>query len=715
MNKYLLFFFFSIFLTVIPADGQEYVSPLHKNPQLSQNDDSQSIFKSGTVSDTQLPLPFLDDFSYSGPYPSQTKWIDRNAFINQTFALDPITVGVATLDCLDPNGDFHPQAGTRSFRSDSLTSRPINLGKLVRYQVPGDLLLFCDSQTPVNDSLYYKDQEDDFLPLSTSGYLYDTTQNLYKKGTYERYTNSLCVYDKAGDSIHPFPPYHYYEVSPADSIILSFFCQPQGLNDGLDAEDSLLVEFFNPVDSSWRQVFAIPGLQDIKWHYISIPLTENDYLNAGFQFRLVNKARLSGEQSIPGMIGNFDHWHIDYVYLDANRTSTTKTLNDAAFASNPGSIIKSLRALPWSHFRNTTAYNTLRQNEFPFSLNNLSDFTMWYYNIRIETRLYPEGTSVHQDILGDYELNHKDTLIHFNRAYNYLLDQPASSDSLAFQIRAYFTPSFDNTESRDINPSNDTISFIQRFYNYYAYDDGSPENGYGVFDADPIETRITNRFQIYRSDTLRGLDILYNASYYAEEIDKNPIELGVWTDNKGPSERFLTVSHNSQGQPLYPGERGTNRFKRYVFPEPTYLPAGTYFFGLVQSDGTYINIGLDKNTDQSEHIYYYHKGDWHASKVKGSLMIRPVLGQDQLLGTQTIQEENFKFLLFPNPAQDFLRIQSSYKKPISYQIRSVQGQVMASGMAADHTINIEQLAEGLYLLSLQYDNRSYTTKFIKSY
>ncbi len=75
------------------------------------------------VGDT-LSLPFLDDFSYNGPYPDKGLWLDDNAYVNNTFALRPPSIGVATLDGLDKTGTPY---GTNNGRTDVLTSAYINL------------------------------------------------------------------------------------------------------------------------------------------------------------------------------------------------------------------------------------------------------------------------------------------------------------------------------------------------------------------------------------------------------------------------------------------------------------------------------------------------------------------------------------------------------------------------------------------------------------
>ena len=73
-----------------------------------------------------LSLPFMDDFSYAGPYPDAKRWIDDNVFINNQFSNLPPSVGVASFDGLNSSGTPYK---TGQGRSDYLTSRQVDLGK----------------------------------------------------------------------------------------------------------------------------------------------------------------------------------------------------------------------------------------------------------------------------------------------------------------------------------------------------------------------------------------------------------------------------------------------------------------------------------------------------------------------------------------------------------------------------------------------------------
>ena len=81
-----------------------------------------------------LTIPFFDDFAQHkklATYPNSNNWLDSNAYINNHFAISPLTLGVATLDGLNKWGmpyDFTDQYAQGP--ADTLTSQPINLSGL---------------------------------------------------------------------------------------------------------------------------------------------------------------------------------------------------------------------------------------------------------------------------------------------------------------------------------------------------------------------------------------------------------------------------------------------------------------------------------------------------------------------------------------------------------------------------------------------------------
>lgn len=79
-------------------------------------------FPFNVISDT-LSLPFFEDFSCQGPYPSAKKWLDKNVYVNNDLAKNPPSIGFATFDGLDKSGGLYPVSG----KADYLTSTYLDL------------------------------------------------------------------------------------------------------------------------------------------------------------------------------------------------------------------------------------------------------------------------------------------------------------------------------------------------------------------------------------------------------------------------------------------------------------------------------------------------------------------------------------------------------------------------------------------------------------
>jgi hypothetical protein len=159
--------------------AQEQLRPLTGNFNLSVIPKNSSQNKK-TTTVTPLNLPFFDDFSYAykSPYPSHNNWIDSNAYVNTGFAINPITLGVATFDGLNKNGYPYLINAPVSYSgsADTLTSRHINLKSTLTYTYsPADSIFL---------TFYYQaegfgeaPEADDSLCLD----FFKPNQNIWKK------------------------------------------------------------------------------------------------------------------------------------------------------------------------------------------------------------------------------------------------------------------------------------------------------------------------------------------------------------------------------------------------------------------------------------------------------------------------------------------------------------------------------------------------------
>ncbi|MFM9003890.1 MAG: hypothetical protein ACKOSR_00015, partial [Flavobacteriales bacterium] len=137
----------SLLVAFTEGVAQELESPLRYNPIARQQHEAEMRFAPRAQrGGGSLPIPFFDDFSrYTLPTSNPNipvewqQWSDNAAFINSTFPLNPMTIGVATLDGLASDGT--PYSDTLYFPTiteafldwglaDLLTSMPINLSGL---------------------------------------------------------------------------------------------------------------------------------------------------------------------------------------------------------------------------------------------------------------------------------------------------------------------------------------------------------------------------------------------------------------------------------------------------------------------------------------------------------------------------------------------------------------------------------------------------------
>ncbi len=140
--------------------AQEIILPLSENQAIQHHP-----FQKNNHKKNRATLPFIEDFSYDGPYPDQNIWLDKQAFINNTMCQNPINRGVATLDGLNEFGRPYFKDQMASGLADSLTSTTFNFSTFT----PADNIFM---------SFYYQPQGLGFAPeTDDSLFLYFKNSN----------------------------------------------------------------------------------------------------------------------------------------------------------------------------------------------------------------------------------------------------------------------------------------------------------------------------------------------------------------------------------------------------------------------------------------------------------------------------------------------------------------------------------------------------------
>jgi len=608
--------------------SQEIITDLSTN---SQKKEALKNYKSlSSEKSSSLLLPFRDDFSGHSVFPNAQNWADNYAFINNTYAINPITVGVATLDALNDSGAIYAHANPSQFIADHLTSNPIRL-----------------------DSFQ---QGSNLVPIKIS-----------------------------------------------DSIYFSFFYQPQGIGNAPEAYDSLVLEFYAPTEDMWYWIWSAKGesyqsffnTNQKSFKHVMIPVTDSLlFFHKEFQFRFKNYASIANTYE-PSWAGNVDHWHLDYVYLNINRNVNDTVYEDVAFMKKPTSLLQKYHAVPWHHYTaNPALFPVLTQIELPYV--NLSDITK---NVNRGFAIIDKADNSNAFTYSGGNLNLQPfTEETFNIPVSYTFSSTAT-DSALFELRAIV-----NT-TPDINRRNDTVRYHQRFNNYYAYDDGSPENGYGLT---PANSKLAYKFTINSPDTLKKIQMFFNQTY--NDANAKNFFLTVWTGNQYPEN---VIYEKANIKPIF--EDSLNKFHTYDI-DTTLVVSGNFFVGWRQTTNDNLNIGFDRNSNASAQIFYNTSGTWMNSMYNGALMIRPVFGKIFNVGIkETNQTHNISLQVYPNPLNsEILNIRIDDMRTDIHEYNFVMFDMIGKRIMErplDYQIHIPiHLENGMYFYTLIHKNTATVTK-----
>lgn len=427
----------------------------------------------------------------------------------------------------------------------------------------------------------------------------------------------------------PFPR----ALTTADSLYLSFYYLPGGgsgnmwerIGDCPGSTDSLLLEFYDPATDSWDLVWGRGGEPvdslvahtGTDWQYVAIRIDDPRYLSSRFRFRFRNYCSLDDAPK-PGILSNADQWNIDYVYLDRARDNGLRASRDVAFVHPAPSLLKHYYAMPARQYSPSDMADSL-----PLVITNLySEELATHYTYAI---LDADGRQLHA-----YDGGYENAPV-FWPARQYQTSAAHARPPLAYAFPADGQPALYTAlhtvregVSGDLHPANDTLRFSLSLADFYAYDDGTPENGYGITST-AQRVRLAVRFPLRVDDTLTAVDLYFNRTLDDGNADIR-FRLTVWDDADGHPGNIVYQDANLRR----PRFEGLNRYVRYPLESP--LPvAGTIYVGLEQTTADYLNLGFDRNRDASANLFYLTGVEWQTTILRGALMLRPCFGQSALL------------------------------------------------------------------------------------
>lgn len=514
-----------------------------------------------------------------------------------------------------------------------------------------------------------------------------------------------------------------------DSVYISFYYEPGGLGDTPEINDSLLLDYYSEDSSRWYNVWNVRfnNVDTVLYEYhlhndstyiirkdsvnlseifqqVVLPVNNEIFLNDTFQFRFRNYASITASADVEGSMGNSDHWHVDYIRLDTGRTINDTISKDASIVTPIRSFLRDYNAIPHEHY-GQILINAIKDSTY-LSFANLYDNTfVWGLDYVIEDMNGPYSKTIIGQEGDDISPNDN---IEYGLELNYEFPFDPFTDSSLFRLRGILD--IDDAQD-DVYRWNDTTTFYQKFYNYYAYDDGTAENGYGIIGEGTENAMVAMRFDTYMEDTIRGIQIYFNQT--KPSTNTKYFKIQVWNDDNGIPGNIV---HTSSIQ-VRPTDQGLNEFTLIKFDEIVEVGEVFYIGWQKQNLTDMLNVGFDINRVNNDKVFYKFASGWNESELKGTIMIRPVLGKtlDIINSTTKLNEQEIKLTIYPNPANNYLTvdIQDYTDSDYQYEIFDSFGRIHQNNVSANSPIDISNLSPGVYFIRISYPGKQAATrKFI---
>ena len=609
-----------------------------------------------TFANSAYTVTFFDDFD---PIGSAVMWPAESSFIDG----QNVTVTALPTDTVIPN------------RTDTIC---FVLDDGFSYYVDEDSLITGDGEGAFINRNYPIDPPTigvvTFDGLDASGYPYNFI-NEQAQGEADILTSKPIQLD----------------YSPADSIYFSFYYQSKGRGYAPNKFDSIVLHFYSPVREEWISVWSFDtdtlGDTVLAFREVNIPITDTIFLADGFRFRFKNYATLSG---------NTDHWHIDYIYLDKDRTFNDD-VKDVAISQLDHSFIKQYTSMPWKHF--VQNINTHMADNYEVEVRNLSSDVLFNNN-----RYFVEDASTSNQIFAsDPSLNNETGFPAFAElSFLHTVNTPGNNfqfpgntnDRQNFDIEV--TTHSPTITAFELISENDSIVHEQVFDTYYAYDDGSAEVSYSLSGQG---AQLAYEFNIDVTDTLKAVYLYFLPNFV--DVSGFPFRLIIWSDLDPET---VIYSNTTVDFPIY---SETNEFVRYELDSNIVL-SGKFFIGWQQIGDEKLRLGFDRNIDNGSKIAYNTTGTWLQSKFEGSLMMRPDFGvpPPPPVGVEQIvtPERELTVKLYPNPAKDRFRIDitEGFGNALQMQLIDLSGRIVLN-QQVNHgeELSVGHLASGMYLVRLE--------------
>ncbi len=498
-------------------------------------------------------------------------------------------------------------------------------------------------------------------------------------------------------------PINLSGLTPADSVYFSFYWQLRGLGELPDADDSLRVQFLNE-QGIWQTIWKqTGGKQDNNFNYLQLVLRNPTYFHANFQFRFQAFARLSGQ---------FDMWHIDYVYLNKGRRTADRFVRDVAFRLPVSSFLKRYTAMPLKQYLARPAAETADSIGTDIrNLFNVFNFTTFAYTLRDELT----GKTFQ-----NFRQSSSELISSLSPQVKTFKPAPLSSIDTSVVKKLSLVSRFEILTTDNVNPSipgidlrrNDSISGKTVLDDYYAYDDGTAESAV-YFNRSLGRTAV--RYFINTPDFVSAVRM--NIVSTLKDLAGQSITIQVWSNGNGKPKALL---YQKAFKVQYPANR--NEFVEFPFDFGVAV-RDTFYVGWLQIGQDGVPVGLDRNNQHEDQIfinagqewvpYTNFKNDPNLAYFQGSLLLRPVIGGKTAAPVTSVEPEKLvDWNVYPNPSSG--QISWSSEEVRQVEVYQLNGILLKKQLVqpSEKTMELSNFTDGLYLIRLSNEKKTVTKKIL---
>ena len=483
--------------------------------------------------------------------------------------------------------------------------------------------------------------------------------------------------------------------------------------DSFDNKNALAKQSKNTFNGTWKELWSISSenLQTDLFYNQIVPI-DKSFFKKGFRFRFINYASLSSDKS---HARNEDQWNLDMVNLFANRNPKLE-LPDERIRKVDFNFYGDYTSIPFKHVLNIDE-NTI-QSYLTYTVQNTDTIARaitYHMSVKEQAKVKDNKITANFSLVNTTPQSQETADLSFIEnisLYEMFVKNAKQNMYSNFDISFFYTDN--ESPIHEQYRWNDTIHLNQSFYNFYSYDDGSSEAGYGIRGIE--NAQVAYAFSTLQTDTLHSVIMYFNNTL---NTDIPSFNLCVWDDNNGKPGKLIA----KQAGEYVKYADGVNKFSIYPIKQESIIDASkkdiqieagkTFYIGWLQPTDVLINIGVDLNRTVKNKIFYKTGTAWQSSLLNNPLMIRPVFDDNPEVVKAKVQQQTSQLEIYPNPSTGICSIVTDTdNSSFEISVKSIVGQEIVHQKGTT-MIDLSNVQNGLYFITMtNKSGTSFTGKVI---